>query len=164
MAEKEVCGTGREDWMREAIGLAEQGVRRGDGGPFGAVVVRAGEIIGRGWNRVVSERDPISHAEINAIRDACRRLGDFRLVGCELYTTCEPCPMCLAAAYWARLEAIWYAATARDAAAIGFDDTQIRHQLRQPERLRSLPCGQLLRDEALAVFHRWRYGDTRVEY
>jgi tRNA(Arg) A34 adenosine deaminase TadA len=154
----------REAFMREAIRLAAEGVRRGDGGPFGAVVVRAGEIVGRGWNRVVADNDPTAHAEINAIRDACRRLGDFRLTGCELYSACEPCPMCLAAAYWARLEQVWYGATAQDAAAIGFDDSHIQRQVKQPEERRLLSHGQLLRGEALVVFRLWRESGSRVDY
>jgi len=150
--------------MREAIRLAAEGVRRGDGGPFGAVVVRDGEIIGRGWNRVVAQQDPTAHAEVNAIRDACRRLGDFRLAGCRLYTSCEPCPMCLAAAYWARLEQVWYAATGEDAEAVGFDDSHIRQQLAEPRERRLLPQGQLLREEALEVFRQWRNSGLRVDY
>jgi len=150
--------------MREAIRLAAEGVRRGDGGPFGAVVVRDGEIIGRGWNRVVAQQDPTAHAEVNAIRDACRRLGDFRLAGCRLYTSCEPCPMCLAAAYWARLEQVWYAATGEDAEAVGFDDSHIRQQLAEPAERRLLPQGQLLREEALEVFRQWRNSGLRVDY
>jgi guanine deaminase len=153
-----------EAFMREAIGLAETGVRRGDGGPFGAVVVREGVIVGRGWNRVVADVDPTAHAEVNAIRDACRNLGTFQLDGCRLYTSCQPCPMCLAAAYWARIEQIWYAATGRDAAAIGFDDHHIACQMAEPEERRLIGHGQLLRDEALAVFRLWRDSELRVDY
>lgn len=154
----------QESFMREAIRLAAEGVRQGDGGPFGAVVVRSGEIIGRGWNRVVADHDPTAHAEINAIRDACRRLRDFHLPDCELYSVCEPCPMCLAATYWARLGRVWYGATAADAAAIGFDDSRIHRQIRLPEERRLLPHDQLLRDEALAVFRLWRESGLRVDY
>lgn len=150
--------------MREAIRLAAEGVRQGHGGPFGAVVARGDEILGRGWNRVILDRDPTAHAEIMAIRAACQRLGDFRLTGCELYTSCEPCPMCLAAAYWARLEGIWHAATARDAAAIGFDDQHIRQQLTRPMEQRLLRQGQVLREEALVVFRQWRDSPRRVTY
>ena len=151
-------------FMREAIRLAEKGVSQGDGGPFGAVVVRDGVIVGRGWNRVVVDKDPTAHAEINAIRDACRNLDSFQLDGCELYTSCEPCPMCLAAAYWARIDRLWYAATGEDAAAIGFDDQHIHGQLAAPEAERLIGHGQLLRDEALAVFRRWRESGLRVDY
>lgn len=156
--------TASESFMREAIGLAETGVRRGDGGPFGAVVVRGGVVVGRGWNRVVADVDPTAHAEVNAVRDACRNLGTFQLDGCQLYTSCQPCPMCLAAAYWARVERIWYAATGRDAAAIGFDDHHIACQMAEPEERRLIGHGQLLRDEALAVFRLWRDSELRVDY
>ncbi len=150
--------------MREAIDLARQGVMKGDGGPFGALIVRGDDIIGRGWNQVVVGRDPTAHAEMNAIRDACRRIGEFRLLGCELYTSCQPCPMCLAATYWARLEHIWYAADEEDAAAIGFDDRHIHDQLTRAETLRNLGHGRLLRDEALAVFRQWYAQPGRVDY
>ncbi len=150
--------------MREAIDLARQGVEKGDGGPFGALIVRGDEIIGRGWNQVVVGRDPTAHAEVNAIRDACCRIGEFRLLGCALYTSCQPCPMCLAASYWARLGHIWYAADGEDAAAIGFDDRHIHDQLTSAETLRDLGHGQLLRDEALAVFRQWYEQPGRVDY
>ncbi len=152
------------DFMREAIRLAESGVRRGDGGPFGAVVVRDGVIVGRGWNRVIADKDPTAHAEVNAIRDACRNLDSFQLEGCELYTSCQPCPMCLAAAYWARIDRLWYGATSQDAAAIGFDDHHIQCQLAEPEADRLMGHGQMLRDEALAVFRQWRDSELRVDY
>ncbi len=164
MDERETAARRREHFMREAIALAGQGVGRGDGGPFGAVVVKGDEILGRGWNRVVAGNDPTAHAEVNAIRDACARLGDFRLTGCELYTSCEPCPMCLAAIYWARLDRVWYAATAADAAAAGFDDSLIHAQLKLAESARLLPHGHLLRDEALAVFRHWQRSELRVDY
>ncbi len=154
----------RESCMREAISLARDGVLKGDGGPFGALIVRGNEIIGRGWNRVVVDLDPTAHAEMGAIRDACRRIGDFRLHGCELYTCCQPCPMCLAAAYWARMEHIWYAADSSDAAAIGFDDRHIQQQIGRAEVLRSLGHGQLLRDEALEVFRLWHALPGREDY
>lgn len=154
----------REQLMQEAIRLAAEGIRQGHGGPFGAVVARGGEILGRGWNRVIADQDPTAHAEIIAIRDACRRMGDFRLQGCELYTTCEPCPMCLAAAYWARLDGIWYAATAQDAAAIGFDDCHIYQQVRNPVGQCLRTQGQLLREEALVVFRQWRDSPRRIDY
>jgi tRNA(Arg) A34 adenosine deaminase TadA len=122
-------------------------------------------VIGSGWNRVVEQRDPTSHAEINAIRDACARLGDFRLSGCELYTSCQPCPMCLAAVSWARLERVWYAAHRADAARIGFDDADIARRLSRPQPRHWLsPCGEPLRGEALAVFRRWRDSPSRVDY
>jgi guanine deaminase len=153
-----------ETFMRQAISLAAEGVRRGDGGPFGAVVVGEGKIIGRGWNRVVADLDPTAHAEVNAIRDACRYLGSYRLHGCVLYTSCQPCPMCLAAAYWARLDHIWYAALTQDAAAVGFDDSHIQDELSRPEKLRDLPQTPLLRAEALPIFKLWRDSERRVDY
>jgi tRNA(Arg) A34 adenosine deaminase TadA len=152
------------EFMSEAIRLAAEGVSRGDGGPFGAVVVHGGRIIGRGWNRVVTDRDPTAHGEINAIREACATLRDFRLSGSELYTTCEPCPMCLAAAYWARIERVWFAATREDAAAIGFDDSLIHDNLRRPSGGGHLCRGPVLRDQALAVFRAWRASPLRVTY
>src|ERR1041385_7640037 len=118
-----------EAFLREAIALAAEHSRRRDGGPFGARVVRDGTVLGRGWNQVTSENDPTAHAEVSAIRMACRELRDFRLTGCAHYASCEPCPMCLAAAYWARVERIVYAATRADAAAIGFDDSRLYDEL-----------------------------------
>ncbi len=125
--------------MQEALKLARQGIEQRHGGPFGAVVVYAGEIVGRGWNQVVLQQDPTAHAEILAIRDACHRLGRFHLEEASLYTSCEPCPMCLSAAYWARLQTIVYAADAGDAAAIGFDDSLIKQFLQQPLAARRYP-------------------------
>lgn len=150
-------------FMREAIALAAASVRDG-GGPFGAVVVRDGRIVGRGSNRVTPDSDPTAHAEVVAIRDACRTLGSFSLEGCELYVSCEPCPMCLAAAYWARLERIYHAATHRDAAAAGFDDALFYHEVCLPPEQRRLPLQQLLPDEAAAVFAAWLASPDRVNY
>jgi tRNA(Arg) A34 adenosine deaminase TadA len=149
--------------MRAAIGLALENIKNG-GGPFGAVVARGGEIVGRGANRVTATNDPTAHAEILAIRDACRRLGTFQLEGCELYTSCEPCPMCLGAAYWARPAKIHFAATQADAAAAGFDDAFIFRQFALPAAERSLPQLPFLRGEALAVFEVWKNHAGRVEY
>jgi tRNA(Arg) A34 adenosine deaminase TadA len=150
--------------MREAIRLAREGVRRGDGGPFGAVVVSGDRIVGRGCNRVVSARDPTAHAEVEAIRDACRALGRFDLSGCELYATCEPCPMCLAAIHWARLDAVHQACTRDDARAIGFDDAAIADELALPPERRRVRSTALLRDEALEVFDEWRARPDAVRY
>ena len=150
--------------MREAIRLARLGVSRGDGGPFGAVVVQDGQIVGRGGNRVVADLDPTAHAEVNAIRDAARRLGHFHLTGCAIYTTCEPCPMCLSAAYWARVERIYFAADAADAAAAGFADLVIRDELGQAWDHGRLIAGQLLREAALGVFDEWRHSERRIDY
>ena len=143
--------------MWAAIRLSRDKMRRNDGGPFGAVIVRHGRIIGRGWNRVTSTNDPTAHAEIMAIREACRRLRTFRLDDCELYASCEPCPMCLAAIYWARIGKIFYAGTRRDAAAIDFDDDLIYREVARPVSRRKIPMKQLLRLDALKVFAEWLY-------
>lgn len=150
--------------MAEAIALAREGVGRGDGGPFGAVVVREGEILGRGWNRVIRDRDPTAHAEMVAIRDAARRLGRHHLDGCTLYVACEPCPMCLSAAYWAHIERVCYAANGADAAALGFDDRLILDELHLPAAARRIRMEQLMRSEALAAFEAWRGSALREDY
>jgi len=152
-----------ERFLREAIALAEASIDEG-GGPFGAVVVRDGEIIGRGTNRVTRDNDPTAHAEVQAIRDACRHTGDFQLTGSVLYVNCEPCPMCLAAAYWARLDAVCYAADAADAAEAGFDDVLIRQEMALPAGQRHLPMRQALRETAQATFLRWRELEEKQEY
>lgn len=149
--------------MREALALAAQSVRDG-GGPFGAVVVRDGVIIGRGSNRVTPDNDPTAHAEVVAIRAACRTLNSFSLEGCELYVNCEPCPMCLAAAYWARLERIYYAATRDDAAAAGFDDALIYREVCLLPEQRRLPLRRLLPEEAGDAFAAWTAKADRVDY
>jgi tRNA(Arg) A34 adenosine deaminase TadA len=151
-------------FMREAIRLAVQTVRRGTGGPFGAVVVRQGRIVGRGWNEVTSANDPTAHAEIMAIRKACLRLKTFRLDDCEIYTSCEPCPMCLSAIYWARLNTVYYAATRKDAAAVEFDDNFLYEQVALPIARRALPMKQLLRREALTAFTDWKNNPDKVTY
>jgi tRNA(Arg) A34 adenosine deaminase TadA len=151
-------------FMRAAIRLALKKMRRGEGGPFGAVVVRRGKIVGRGWNRVTSTNDPTAHAEIAAIRDACRRLKTFRLEDCEIYASCEPCPMCLAAIYWARIRKIFYAGARRDAAAAGFDDDMICRELARPVSRRQIPTRQLLHAESLKVFSEWRDKPDKIRY
>ncbi|MGO8764667.1 MAG: nucleoside deaminase [Limisphaerales bacterium] len=151
-------------FMRTAIRLSRQKMRRHEGGPFGAVIVRDGRIIGRGWNRVTSAHDPTAHAEISAIRDACAKLKTFRLADCAIYVSCEPCPMCLAAIYWARLRKIYYANTRKDAARIQFDDDLIYKELGLPERRRKIPMKQLLRPEAIKVFHEWASRPDRISY
>lgn len=153
-----------ESFMREACRLAEESVRDGRGGPFGCVVVRRGEIVGRGQNRVTSAQDPTAHAEVVAIREACRELGTFKLDECELYTSCEPCPMCLAAIYWARLKAVHYGNTRGDAAAIGFDDEFLYGQIALPIGRRSLPMTQLLREEAQRAFRAWEEKPDKIRY
>jgi len=152
-----------EDFLRETIRLAEESVR-GGGGPFAALVVKDGEVVGRGHNRVTLSNDPTAHAEVQAIRDACRNLGDFSLAGCELYVSCEPCPMCLSACYWAHLDAVYYAAGAQDAAAVGFDDVLIREELGRPPQQRRLPMRQALRSEAQGPFRLWSALEDKIEY
>lgn len=137
--------------MKRAIVLARQGMLSGDGGPFGAVVVRDGEIIGEGWNRVLRTNDPTAHGEITAIRDACARLGTFSLAGCEIHTTGEPCPMCLGAIQWARISRIFHGFRIEDAAEIGFDDREFFRQMALPSAERAIPAQQLCRAEALEL-------------
>jgi len=151
-------------FMREAIRLSLQKMRQGQGGPFGAVVVRGNRIVGRGFNLVTSANDPTAHAEIIAIRAACRRLKTFQLADCEIYSSCEPCPMCLAAIYWARLRAVYYANTRRDAARIGFDDAFLYRQIGLPPARRKLPMQQVMRSEALAAFAEWSAKPNKIPY
>jgi guanine deaminase len=152
------------EFMREAIRLSLTKMRANHGGPFGAIVVRDGRIVGRGWNRVTSTNDPTAHAEIVALRDACKRLKRFHLDECELYTSCEPCPMCLAALYWARIKRIYFANTRRDAAKIAFDDALIYREIKLPPARRRIPMRQLLRKEAQLVFDAWASKSDRVDY
>jgi guanine deaminase len=151
-------------FLREAIRLSRTRMREGKGGPFGAVVVRDSVIVARGWNAVTSSLDPTAHAEVVAIRRACRKLGSFGLAGCVLYASCEPCPMCLAAAYWARVDRLVYAATRDDAARAGFDDAVLYREIPLAPEARSLPTDTLLRAEAVAVFDEWLAKADRVEY
>jgi tRNA(Arg) A34 adenosine deaminase TadA len=151
-------------FMREAIRLSIEMMRRGRGGPFGAIVVRRNRIVGRGCNRVTSSNDPTAHAEVVAIRDACRRLKRFRLDDCELYTSCEPFPMCLSAIYWARLRRVYYANTRKDAARIQFDDDFIYTEVSRPISKRSVKMKQLLRAEALKAFREWEKKADKVAY
>ncbi|MEO6567216.1 MAG: nucleoside deaminase [Opitutaceae bacterium] len=155
---------GPEIFMQEAIRLAEDGMRSSRGGPFGCVVVRQGKVIARGNNRVTSTNDPTAHAEVTAIREACRELGTFQLTDCELYTSCEPCPMCLAAIYWARIPTVYYANTRADAAAIGFDDDFIYRQMPLPPEKQAIKMQPLLRDAALTTFKTWTAMTDKVEY
>jgi guanine deaminase len=152
------------DFMRRAIALALESVRSGNGGPFGALIVKDRHILAEGTNRVTSANDPTAHAEVVAIREACRLLGNFQLSGCDLYTTCEPCPMCLGAIYWARPARVFYAGTAADAAAAGFDDAFIYDELRHPPAARRVPMTQLLRDESLAIFSAWKQQENKTPY
>src|SRR6266478_4018338 len=150
--------------MREAIRISIQMMRRNKGGPFGAVVVRNGRIVGKGWNRVTSANDPTAHAEVVAIRDACQRLKTFQLDDCELYTSCEPCPMCLSAVYWARIRRVFYGNTRKDAARIAFDDDFIYREVALPIGRRTLRMKQLLRPEALKAFAEWEKKTDKVQY
>lgn len=150
--------------MQRAIELSIENVASGRGGPFAAVVVRDGRIIGEGTNRVTSTNDPSAHAEVIAIRAATLKLENFQLTGCELYTSCEPCPMCMGLVYWAHLDRVYYANSAADAAKIGFDDAFIYQELKLPLERRSLPLVQMMRDEALAAFAAWERKPDKVEY
>ena len=152
-----------ERFLRLAIELAEARVRAG-GGPFGAVVVREGGIVGTGFNAVVPLGDPTAHAEVQAIRDACATLGAYRLDGCALYASCEPCPMCLGAIYWAHVRKVYFGATHKDAARIDFDDEFIYREIVRPVSRRRLKMKQMLRSEALAAFEEWRCKEDRVPY
>jgi guanine deaminase len=153
-----------QEFMRRAIALAMENVRTGSGGPFAAVIAKEGRIIAEGANRVTATKDPTAHAEVVAIREACRKLGDFQLAGCDLYTTCEPCPMCLGAIYWARPARVFYACVAADAAAAGFDDAFIYEELNRTHTDRRVPMQQLLREESLAIFLAWRQQEKRTLY
>ena len=151
-------------FMSEAIELAREGMMANAGGPFGAIVVKDGEVIGRGNNRVTSTNDPTAHAEVIAIREACSTLGTFQLDGCSIYTSCEPCPMCLGAIYWARPAKVFFACTRDDAAKIGFDDNFIYEELEKANDEREMNLVSLMRDEALEVFNSWAAKPDKVEY
>lgn len=153
-----------EKFMRRAIELALKGVDENLGGPFGCVVVKDGEIIGEGSNQVTSTNDPTAHAEVVAVREACRKLNSFQLDGCSVYTSCEPCPMCLGAIYWSRPARIFVAATREDAAAAGFDDELFYTELEKPNDERQLKMETLLREESKVAFNRWVEKPDKVEY
>lgn len=150
--------------MQEAIRLSVDNVESGNGGPFGAVVVKDGKIIARGVNQVTSHNDPTAHAEVVAIREACKLLNSFQLTGCEIYTSCEPCPMCLGAIYWARPDKLYYANTKADAAAIAFDDQFIYEEIARPIGERRLFTRQLMREEALEAFTKWAASTIKKTY
>jgi tRNA(Arg) A34 adenosine deaminase TadA len=150
--------------MKLAIQLSEQNVDQGKGGPFGAVVVKDGKLIAKSANKVTSRNDPTAHAEVSAIRAACKKLKTFDLSGCVIYTSCEPCPMCLGAIYWARLDKIYYANTKVDAAVIGFDDQFIYEELDLEMNQRKLPIIQLMREQALIAFKKWEQSPLKIEY
>jgi guanine deaminase len=151
-------------FMVRAIQLSLDNVLRGQGGPFGAVLVKNGTIVAEGVNRVTATPDPTAHAEVVAIREACARLGVFELKDCELYSSCEPCPMCLGAIYWARLARVYFANFAADAAKIGFDDSFIHQQVAKPVSERTIPMVQMMRQPALAAFHAWQKKGDKIPY
>jgi guanine deaminase len=155
---------GNPVFMQQAIALATENVLSGRGGPFGAVIVRDGEVISMGVNQVTVSNDPTAHAEVVAIRNACTKLDSFTLQGCEIYTSCEPCPMCLAAIYWSRLDKIYFGSTAQEAADAGFDDAFLYHEVALPHAERSIPTHNLLRDEAISSFNAWREYAGRIDY
>ncbi|HKW57486.1 MAG TPA: nucleoside deaminase [Candidatus Acidoferrum sp.] len=152
------------EFMRRAIALAIENVRSGRGGPFAAVVVKEGRVIAEAANRVTATNDPTAHAEIVAIREACRDISHFQLAGCDLYCTCEPCPMCLGAIYWARPTRVFYAASAADAARAGFDDAFIYQELSRPASSRRIPMQQLLHDESQSIFSAWATLSNKTPY
>jgi tRNA(Arg) A34 adenosine deaminase TadA len=153
-----------EIFMREAIRRAVENVRSGQGGPFGAVVVKDGSVVAAGINLVTALNDPTAHAEVNAIREACSILGTFQLNGCELYTSCEPCPMCLGAIYWARPDRVYFAANAKDAAEAGFDDSFIYEELKIPHLQRKIPFEPMMREAGIEPFTEWLKKLDRVKY
>lgn len=149
--------------MRRAIACSCENIKLG-GGPFGAVIVKDGKIVAEGANKVTINNDPTAHAEVMAIRNAAKNLNDFNLSGCEIYTSCEPCPMCLSAIYWARIDKIWYANTKTDAKNIGFDDSFIYDEVKLPLEERAIPITQLLREEGLQAFKQWEQKEDKTEY
>jgi guanine deaminase len=153
----------RSYWINQTLTLALDNILRG-GGPFGAIVVKDDKIVGIGANRVTSNNDPTAHAEVEAIRDACQNLGTFQLKGCELYTSCEPCPMCFGAIYWARPDRVWYSATAEDAAKIGFDDEYIYDEIQGLEGDQSIPFIQIRVQAKIKPFKLWQQKQDKIEY
>lgn len=154
----------KKEFMQQAVEAALTGMNNNDGGPFGCVIVKDGKIVGKGHNKVTSTNDPTAHGEVMAIRDACKNLNTFNLEGCELYTSCEPCPMCLGAIYWARLEKVYYGSTQVDAANIGFDDQFIYDEIPLPYAERRIPFIQIARDIAIEPFQKWSEKEDRTDY
>lgn len=150
--------------MQEAIRLGRAGMASNAGGPFGCVVVKDNVIVGRGWNRVTSENDPTAHAEVTAIRDACKNLQDFQLSGCEIYTSCEPCPMCMGAIYWARPARVYFAASRHDAAKAGFDDSMIYNELLVPVEQRKIDMSCIIPGEGTLLFEEWTNKENKTSY
>ena len=156
--------TREEKFMQEAIALSRSGIMNNEGGPFGCVIVKDDRIIGKGNNRVISDNDPTAHAEVVAIRDACKNLNSFQLEDCEIYTSCEPCPMCLGAIYWARIKMVYYANNRKDAAGIGFDDSMIYDEIGTDLNNRKIPIIGLRKEEALKIFEQWRDKNDKTLY
>ncbi|MDB6031696.1 MAG: zinc-binding CMP/dCMP deaminase [Verrucomicrobiales bacterium] len=154
----------QEQFLRAAISLSREKMQAGCGGPFGAVIVRDGQILGRGWNQVTTANDPTAHAEVVAIREACRSLKTFHLEGCEIYSSCEPCPMCLAAIYWARLGHLYFGSSRTDAAGAGFDDEFLYKEINAPLAIRKVSTEQFLREEAWAVLQEWMQKPDKTPY
>lgn len=153
-----------KNFMKKAISLSKTHMLKGHGGPFGAVIVRNGKVVAEGWNEVTSSNDPTAHAEVTAIRKASQKLKNFDLSDCEIYTSCEPCPMCLAAIYWARISKIYYANTREDAAKINFDDDFLYKEIKKDLHQRALPISQMGRPEALKVFKLWQSKQDKISY
>lgn len=156
--------TREEKFMMEAITLSKKAIENNEGGPFGCIVVKDDQIVGRGNNKVIIENDPTAHAEVMAIRDACKNLGTFQLDGCEIYSSCEPCPMCLGAIYWARPKMVYYANTRDDAASVGFDDSMIYDEIKCDKEERKIPLINLCRNDALTVFENWAHKNDKTPY
>ena len=156
--------TREEKFMQEAIELSRKGIENNEGGPFGCVIVKGNKIVGKGNNQVTSTNDPTAHAEVVAIRDACKNLGTFQLDDCEIYTSCEPCPMCMGAIYWARPKVVYYANNRTDAANIGFDDSMIYDELTCELHKRKIPIIPLSREAALSIFEEWKNKADKIEY
>jgi len=154
----------QKKFMREAIRLSMENVQSDNGGPFGTIIVKNGKIIATGVNEVTKSNDPTAHAEMIAIRNACEKLNSFQLDGCDIYCSCEPCPMCLGAIYWARPKSIYFANSKKDAAEINFDDNVIFQEIKLPIHERKLTTTQLLRDEAQSVFLKWQESENKIEY
>jgi len=153
-----------EKFMLEAISLSKENIKNATGGPFGAVIVKGGEIISGGSNHVTTHNDPTAHAEIEAIRAACKKLNSFSLEGCEIYTSCEPCPMCLSAIYWARIDKIYFANSREDAAELDFDDEFLYREINKENHNRKIPMVQMLREEAIKVFNDWKHKKDKIHY
>ena len=154
----------KNEFIKRAVDLARKNLKTGSGGPFGCVIVKNNQIIGEGWNRVIDENDPTSHAEMNAIRNACKNLNSFQLIDCEIYTSCEPCPMCLGAIYWARPSKVYFAANRKEAADIGFDDEYIYKEFELPLPERQIKLEHIKSEEMDAIFEEWKQKSNKITY